>query len=119
MTVAILRAAFAGLAMLGLAACQSTASAPPAPQPVAAAPQQGSYVTRPDFRLPEGAGCTGELARFRAVMDNDLATGHVNREVHGRVMADLRGPEAACAAGRAGEASAGLRSVKQRYGYPS
>jgi hypothetical protein len=118
MTVATLRAALAGLAVLGLAACQSTASAPPAPQPVASAPQ-GSYVTRPDFRLPEGAGCSGELARFRAVMDNDLATGHVNREVHGRVMADLRGPEAACAAGRAGEASAGLRAVKQRYGYPA
>jgi hypothetical protein len=52
-------------------------------------------------------------------MDNDLATGHVTREVHGRVIADLRGPEGACSAGRAGEASAGLRAVKSRYGYPS
>jgi hypothetical protein len=101
---------------LALAACQSTAEAP-APQPAlqGAAPQ---YVTRPDFRLPEGAGCSGEIARFRAVMDNDLATGHVNRDVHGRVMADLRGPEAACAAGRSGEASASLTAVKRRYGYP-
>jgi hypothetical protein len=101
-----------------LAACQTTAEAPtPAPQPVA----QGSspqYVTRPDFRLPEGAGCSGEIARFRAVMDNDLATGHVTRDVHGRVMADLRGPEAACAAGRSGEASSSLTAVKRRYGYP-
>jgi hypothetical protein len=99
-----------------LAACQSTGEAP-APQPVV----QGSspqYVTRPDFRLPEGAGCSGEITRFRAVMDNDLATGHVARDVHGRVIADLRGPEAACAAGRSGEASAALVAVKRRYGYP-
>lgn len=102
---------------LVLAACQSTSEAP-APQPVA----QGSspqYVTRPDFRLPEGAGCSGEIARFRAVMDNDLATGHVTREVHGRVIADLRGPEATCAAGRSGEASSALTAVKRRYGYPA
>ena len=101
---------------LALAACQST-SETPAPQPVA----QGSspqYVTRPDFRLPEGAGCSGEITRFRAVMDNALATGHVARDVHGRVIADLRGPEAACAAGRSGEASAALSAVKRRYGYP-
>jgi hypothetical protein len=106
--------ALAGAVML--AGCQTAAEAP-TPQPVA----QGSspqYVTRPDFRLPEGAGCSGEIARFRAVMDNDLATGHVNREVHGRVMADLRGPEGACAANRSGEASASLRAIKQRYGYP-
>jgi hypothetical protein len=111
------RAALLALAAtLALAACQSTAQAP-APQPVA----QGStpqYVTRPDFRLPEGAGCSGEIARFRAVMDNDLATGHVTRDVHGRVIADLRGPEAACAAGRSGEASGQLTAVKRRYGYP-
>ncbi|WP_439573501.1 hypothetical protein [Phreatobacter sp.] len=102
---------------LALAACQSTAQAPaPAPQPVAAQP---NYVTRPDFRLPEGGGCAGDIARFRAVIDNDLATGHVARDVHGRMQADLGGPDTACRAGRAGEALAGLRAVRQRYGYPA
>ncbi len=104
------------IAALGLAACQSTTAETPAPQPVASSTP--TYVTRPDFRLPEGSGCAGDIARFRAVMDNDLATGHVTREVHGRVLADLRGPEGACSAGRAGEASAGLSAVKRRYGYP-
>lgn len=104
------------LAAIGLAACQSTTAEVPAPQPVASATP--SYVTRPDFRLPEGTGCAGDIARFRAVMDNDLATGHVTREVHGRVVADLRAPEGACSAGRAGEASAALTAVKRRYGYP-
>ena len=116
------RPAILGLALAGasvwLSACTTTADAP-APQPVAApVTQPGSYVTPAGFRLPEGAGCTGEIARFRAVMDNDLATGHVAREVHGRVLADLRGSEEACAAGQAGEAGARLRAVKNRYGYP-
>lgn len=103
---------------LALAACQTAAEAP-APQPVAAQPAAPPpYVTRPDFRLPEGGGCAGDLARFRAVIDNDLTTGHVAREVHGRMVANLAGPEAACRAGRAGEAAAGLRAVRQRYGYP-
>ena len=101
---------------LGLAGCQTAAEAPPtAPQP---APQAAPYVTRPDFRLPEGTGCSGAIARFRAVIDNDLATGHVNRDVHGQMAGELRGPEAACAAGRQGEAMGGLAAVKRRHGYP-
>lgn len=103
------------LLSLGLAGCQ-TATQAPAPQPAPqAAPQ---YVTRPDFRLPDGAGCSGAIARFRAVIDNDLATGHVNRDVHGQMGGELRGPEAACAAGRQGEAMSGLAAVKRRHGYP-
>ncbi|QCI66085.1 hypothetical protein [Phreatobacter stygius] len=109
----LFRSALALCGALVLAGCNTAAEAPAA-QP-AAAPQ---YVTRSDFRLPEGAGCSGEIARFRAVMDNDLQTGHVNREVHGRVIADLRGPEQACAGGRDGEARSALRTVKSRYGYP-
>lgn len=108
------RSVLALVSLVALAGCNTTADMP-APQPV---PQQQNYVTRPDFRLPEGQGCSGEIARFRAVMDNDLSTGNVNRDVHGRVIADLRGPEAACAANRSGEALAGLRTVKSRYGYP-
>lgn len=108
----------AGLVLLslGLAGCQTAAEAP-APQPVPQ-PAAQPYVTRPDFRLPEGAGCSGAIARFRAVIDNDLATGHVNRDVHGQMANELRGPEAACAAGRQGEATAGLAAVKRRHGYP-
>lgn len=106
---------FAAAGALLLAACNSTAQAP-APQAQAQPP---AYVTRSDFRLPEGAGCSGEIARFRAVMDNDLATGHVNRQVHARVIADLAGPEQACAAGRDADARGRLRQVKTRYGYPA
>ena len=29
------------------------------------------------FTLPEGSGCQGEVARWAAIQDNDLKTGHV------------------------------------------
>lgn len=97
-------------ALLSLAACNQTA-APATP----ASP--GSGVTAASFQLPAGAGCSGEVARFRAVMDNDLATGHVARAVHGRVVAEIDRAASACAAGRDGEAQGLIAATKARYGY--
>jgi hypothetical protein len=111
-----LRAAglLAGLAFL--AACNQTA--PVASAPPAAEPARASLVTPAGFRLPEGTGCRGELARFRAVQANDLETGHVGRSVHDRIGAELTQAEAQCAAGNEGAALAALRATKSRYGYP-
>jgi len=101
----------APLLALGLAACNQTASAPTAP--TGAAPG----VTAASFQLPSGAGCSGEAARFRAVMDNDLATGHVARSVHARVVGEIDSAASACAAGREAEAVRALEATKARYGY--
>jgi hypothetical protein len=97
----------AGALALPQAACNQTA--PPAPG--------STSVTPSGFRMPEGSGCRGEVARFRAVMDNDLAMGHVNRSVHARVVRELDRASAACAAGRDAEAQAMIRATKARYGY--
>jgi hypothetical protein len=97
----------AGMAALPLAACNQTA--PPAPAS-ASIPPSG-------FQVPGGTGCQGELARYRAVMDNDLAMGHVNRSVHGRVAQELDQAAAACAAGRETDAMRMIRATKSRYGY--
>jgi hypothetical protein len=105
------------LLMLSAAACQQTASAPP-PSPPAAAPGQASLVTPPGFRLPDGAGCAGEIARFRAVQDNDLQTGHVNRSVYDRILGEIRQAEALCTAGNDAGARAALNATKRRFGYP-
>jgi hypothetical protein len=94
--------------LLALAACNQTAG------PVAT---PASGVTATSFQMPAGAGCAGEVSRFRAVMDNDLATGHVARSVHGRVVAEIDGAGAACAAGRDAEAQRMVASIKARYGY--
>lgn len=102
---------------LGLAACnQSAAPAPPAA--AAGQPQSASLVTPAGFRLPEGAGCAGEIARFRAVQDNDLATGHVNRRVYDQIKGEIDGAAGACAAGNDAGARGQLAAIKRRHGYP-
>ncbi|HEX8166442.1 MAG TPA: hypothetical protein VF601_11720 [Beijerinckiaceae bacterium] len=100
-----------GAAAFLLAACTQTAGPPPAP----ATPVLG--VTPSTFVLPSGSGCSGEVSRYRAVMDNDLATGHVGKSVYARVGAEIDAAAAACAAGRDAEAVRMIAATKARYGY--
>ncbi len=72
----------------------------------------------PGFKLPEGAGCTGAIARWKAIQDNDLATGHVGKSVYDRIQKDIAQASAACEAGRDGEAQAMVRASRVRNGYP-
>lgn len=102
-------ACFLGLA---LAAC-NTAGPPPAPDPSSAP----VGVTPSTFSMPSGSGCAGEVARFQAVMDNDLATGHTTQGVHGRVSAEIATARATCGAGNEGGAIAQLNATKARFGY--
>lgn len=102
-------------ALLALGACQSTG------EPPAQAPKQeprGVSVTPQNFRLPEGAGCTGDIARFRAIQANDLETGHTTKVVYDQIEAEMKKAEALCANGQGGAASAHVRSTKSRFGYP-
>jgi len=108
MTNAIRGLWLTGLVALPLAACNQTASGP-APAPASATPAS--------FRMPEGSGCQGEIARYRAVMSNDLAMGHVNQSVYNRVDREIGQAEAACAAGRDAEAQRMIRATKARHGY--
>lgn len=94
-----------------LAACTQTAAPPPAP----AASVSG--VTPSTFALPPGSGCAGEVQRYRAVMDNDLATGHVGKTVHAKVSGEIDEAAAACAVGRDAEAARMIAATKARYGY--
>ncbi|WP_230531039.1 hypothetical protein [Microvirga roseola] len=107
MTIAMRSLWLAGLVALPLAACNQTA-----------APTAGSAsVTPASFRMPEGSGCRGEVARYRAVMSNDLAMGHVNQTVYSRVERDIAQAEAACAAGRDAQALRMVNATKARFGY--
>lgn len=114
-----------------VAGCNSTpapnaAAVQPISQPVSQPPLQPPWqqtgaapgVTPTNFRLPEGAGCAGDVARWRAIQDNDLNTGHVSRSVYDRIKVDIDSASAACAAGRSGEASAMVRASRVRNGYP-
>jgi hypothetical protein len=108
MKTAILAFSLTGLLALSLAACNQTASGT---APV------GTSVTPSGFRMPEGSGCKGEIDRYRAVMSNDLAMGHVNQSVYNRVDRELGQAETACAAGRDAEAVRMVNATKSRHGY--
>ena len=89
-------------ATMALAACNQTASAP-----------AGTGV----MASSSATGCSGEIARYRAVMSNDLTTGHVNQSVYNRVDRDIAQAETACAAGRDAEAVRMVNATKARHGY--
>jgi len=89
---------------LALAACNQTASSP-------ASPASGAMASA------SGTGCQGEITRYRAVMSNDLAMGHVNQSVYNRVDREIGQAEAACAAGRDAEAIRMVNATKARHGY--
>lgn len=109
----MLRPSLAASAALFLAAC-NTASPPPAP-PRGSAP---TGVTPSTFSMPSGSGCAGEVARFQAIMDNDLATGHTTKGVHERVSAEIAQARATCAGGSEAGASRQIAATKSKFGYP-
>jgi hypothetical protein len=102
-------------AFLALVACNQSASPPVGPQ---SERTSASFVTPAGFRLPEGQGCSGEIARFRAVQENDLQTGHVNKSVYDRIRGEVDQAATICAAGNDAGARASLAATKRRFGYP-
>lgn len=110
------RFAAAAFTSLALTACNAAR----APEAVAVAePAVASRnVTPSNFSLPEGAGCSGAIARYRAILDNDLAMGHVNRAVYDNIQNEIEPAVAACSAGRDAQAVALVRASKARHGYP-
>ena len=102
------------LLSLALAGCNASA-----PSPVASAVQPASTnITPPDFRMPEGRGCSGDVARWQAIQQNDLNMGHVNQKVYAEIQLEIAAASSACQAGRDAEASAMVTASKRRHGYP-
>jgi hypothetical protein len=75
-------------------------------------------VTPPGFKLPEGTGCEGDAQRFRAVLDNDLAMGHVNKSVYTKAVFEVDSARKVCSSGADARARAMLSGTRRRYGYP-
>jgi len=108
-------ALLAAFAALGLAGCNSVG-----PAPGAAPPTPGSIVVAPsNFQMPQGGGCAGEIARYRAVQDDDLAMGQIAQSVYDQVHAEIAAAAEACSAGRDGEARAMILASRKRHGYPT
>ena len=105
------------LAIFALAACNSPA---PAPEAIAQAPAPASTdVTPADFKMPEGDGCVGDIARYRAIQDNDLAMGHVAQAVYNKIKAEIAVAEGQCSEGHEAQARATIVASRKRHGYPT
>ncbi|RFB75068.1 hypothetical protein [Methylovirgula sp. 4M-Z18] len=103
------------LSALTLTACNATA---PEQQTPSAAAYASRSVTDPHFKLPEGAGCTGDIARYQAVMDNDYTTGNVGQGVYKQINGEIAQARTACASGNDTGARAMIAASKKRHGYP-
>ncbi|UDL93373.1 hypothetical protein LGH83_12335 [Lichenihabitans sp. PAMC28606] len=83
---------------------------------------EAGYATRPftppNFKMPEGAGCAGDIARWRAVQDNDFASGNIEPKVYNQIKGEIAKAESACSAGHDGQASGMVAASKRRHGYP-
>ena len=108
----LLLTAFAALL---LAACDTTT---PAPQAAAPAPAAND-VTPDSFKMPAGEGCAGDVARYRAIMDNDLSMGHVAKSVYNQIEKDIGEADSQCAAGHEAQARATIVASRKRHGYPA
>ena len=104
-------------AALSLAACDASA---PAPQAAAPAPAPATTDVTPDnFTMPSGEGCAGDVARYRAIMVNDLSMGHVAKSVYNQIEKEIAEADAQCAAGHEAQARATIVASRKRHGYPS
>ncbi|MBV1701312.1 MAG: hypothetical protein KGQ46_05765 [Hyphomicrobiales bacterium] len=68
--------------------------------------------------LPDGKGCDGQVARYRAIIANDLTIGQVNTKVAVKIDHEIDQADHACQAGDSGRSMAIIRASRVRYGYP-
>lgn len=74
--------------------------------------------TPKDFHLPEGSGCSGDVARWQAIQDNDYHGGNIGPSVYHKIQSEIAQAAAACSAGRDAQASTMIRASRARHGYP-
>lgn len=97
-------------AAAALSACNAPRQTQPVVDPVGPAPS--------GVQLPEGAGCSGAVNRYRSVIENDLSMGHVNQSVYSQIQGEISDAAAACSAGQDARAISLVRASKARHGYP-
>jgi hypothetical protein len=121
---AILKACLVTAAAAGFGGCSAVTTPPAPPASAYAVPPASAYesvpagVTPSGFQLPSYPGCPGDIARFHAVVDNDLASGHTTDRVHSQIMGRLATLNTLCTQGKTAEVRAQLSATKRAFGYP-
>lgn len=70
------------------------------------------------FRLPDGSGCSADIARWQAIQDNDYHGGNIGLPVYHQIQREIAVASSACAAGHDAQASAMIRASRAKHGYP-
>jgi hypothetical protein len=76
-----------------------------------------SSVAPLDFQMPGGSGCAGEIARYRAVQQNDYALGNVAKSVYTQIQREIGAADTVCAAGDDARATEMVHASEIRHGY--
>jgi hypothetical protein len=74
------------------------------------------------FALQAGtahAACRDDVARFQKLIDGDLKTGFIGKEIYGKANSELAAAGKLCKAGQEDAATAAVRAVRVRHGYPA
>ena len=80
----------------------------------------GSLVlAQQDTPLPEGGSCSGDIARYRAIQEQDIKMGHVAKSVYNRIKAEIDAAEVECNNGHEAHARAMIVASKKKHGYPT
>ena len=64
------------------------------------------------------AACTQRLSFVRGVIDKDLKTGFIGKDVHSAMSRDLEAAGQACRGGQDARAQLLISSTQSRHGYP-
>ncbi len=105
------------VAALGLASCNT--QQPQQQIAVQEPAARARLVSDPNFKLPEGTGCGGTVNRFRAIIDNDLETGHTTKSTHFQMSAEIDRASSICANGNDGAARSMISGTRAKFGYPA
>ena len=76
-------------------------------------------VAQQDTPLPEGGSCAGDIARYRAIQEQDIKMGHVAKSVYNKIKAEIDAAEVECNNGHEAHARAMIVASKKRHGYPT
>jgi hypothetical protein len=66
----------------------------------------------------QAAACTERLSLVRGIIDKDLRTGFIGKDVHAKLSRELETASQACRAGQDGRAQLLISSTQSRHGYP-
>ena len=102
-----------GLALIPMSGHAQSRSQDAAPRGYAVQP-----FTPKNFKLPEGSGCAGDVARWQAVQANDYAGGNVGLKVYNQIQNEIDRAAALCAEGQDAAARKLVAASKARHGYP-